>query len=419
MSATQPLGQRAEAMIDALATISADEGRLTRLYLTSEHKRAAMLVGEWMRRAGLAVRMDAVGTMHGLRAAGKEGPRAKKRLLLGSHIDTVVDGGKYDGNMGVVIAILAAEELAARGVALPFELEVLAFGDEEGVRYPKTLISSSTIAGAVDASVLDMQDATGMTMRHALAEFGADASHLTAEAYLRANVMGYLEVHIEQGPVLEQANEALGVVTAIASQGRYRIHVRGEAGHAGTVPMGIRHDSLAGAAEMIAMIEEVGRKGAKANLVATVGDIKVAPGASNVIPGSAEFSLDVRAADDATRINAADEIRQRARQIGARRGLVFGMETVHEKPVAVCVPRLRRVIATGIQAVTGKAPRELMSGAGHDGQAMIRLTDIGMIFVRCRAGISHNPLEYVTPDDMGLATEALIRTIEELAKEAA
>jgi hydantoinase/carbamoylase family amidase len=406
-------------MIDALALISADEGKLTRLYLTPEHKRAAVLVGEWMRRAGLSVRMDAVGTMHGLRPAGKDGPRASKRLLLGSHIDTVVDGGKYDGNMGVVIAIIAAEELAARGVELPFELEVLAFGDEEGVRYPKTLISSSTIAGAVDASVLDMKDQTGMTMRDALAEFGADASHLTAEAYLRANVMGYLEVHIEQGPILDQANEPLGVVTAIAGQGRYRIHIHGEAGHAGTVPMAIRHDALAGAAEIITLVEDVARKGAKANLVATVGDIRAMPGASNVIPGAADFSLDVRAADDATRTAAATEIRQRGRQIGARRGVVFGMETVHEKPVAVCAPRLRRAISAGIQQVTGKAPRELMSGAGHDGQAMVKLTDIGMIFVRCRAGISHNPLEYVTPDDMGLATEALIRTIEALAAESA
>jgi len=411
------LGERAQSMIDALATISAEEGKLTRLYLSPEHKRAANLIGEWMRRAGLTVRMDAAATMHGFRAAGREGPRKPKRLLIGSHIDTVVDAGKYDGNLGVVAAVIAAEELRVRGIALPFELEVLAFGDEEGVRYPKTMISSSTIAGSVEANVLDMTDAQGMTMRAALAEFGADSSHLTAEAYHRADVVGYLEVHIEQGPVLDQAGEALAVVSAIAGQTRFRASVRGEAGHAGTVPMAIRHDALAGAAEVISLIEAVGRRGAKASLVATVGEIRVSPGASNVIPGAAEFSIDVRAADDATRIAAAAEIRQGARQIALRRGLIFGMETVHEKAVAVAAPRLKRPIASAIADVTGKAPRELMSGAGHDGQTMIRLTDIGMIFVRCRAGISHNPLEFVSAADMGLAVEALIRTIEKIAEE--
>lgn len=417
MSGSKAIGERAEAMIDALATITAEPGKLTRLYLTPEHKRAAMLVGEWMRRAGLTVRMDAAGTMHGLLSAGSAGPSGRKRLLVGSHIDTVVDAGRFDGNLGVVAGILAVEELRSRAIALPFDLEVLAFGDEEGVRYPKTLSTSSAIAGIVEPSVLELTDAVGMTMRAALAEFGGDPDHLTTEAYHRADVLGYLEVHIEQGPVLETANEPLGVVSAIASQGRYRLHVRGEAGHAGTVPMALRHDALAGAAEVVATVEEVARKGEKASLVATVGEIKVAPGASNVIPGVAEFSLDVRAADDATRTGAAAEIRQRARQIGARRSLVIGMETVHEKPVAVAAPRLRKAIASAIAGVTGKAPREMMSGAGHDGQAMIRLTDIGMIFVRCRAGISHNPLEYASPADMGLAVEALVKTIETIAAE--
>ena len=414
MSEVRRIGERVQGMIETLATISADDGKLTRLYLTPEHKRAAMLVGEWMRRAGLTVRMDAVGTMHGLQAAG-----AGKRLLVGSHIDTVVDAGRFDGNLGVVAAIVAVEELKTRGITLPFELEVLAFGDEEGVRYPKTLISSSTIAGIVEPAVFDLVDRDGMTMRSALAEFGGDPSHLASEAYQRADVLGYLEVHIEQGPVLDQAGEALAVVSAIASQGRYRIHVRGEAGHAGTVPMAIRHDALAGAAEVITMIEEIGNGGAKASLVATVGEIRVTPGAGNVIPGTAEFSLDVRASDDETRIAAVAEIRRRTRQIGLRRGLVIGVETMQEKPVSVAAPRLKRAIATAIAAVVGRPPRELMSGAGHDGQAMIRLTDIGMIFVRCRAGISHNPVEFVSVEDMGLAVEALVRTIVEIAREGA
>ena len=416
-SDTLAIGERAQAMIDALATISAEPDRLTRLFLSPEHKRAAALTGEWMRRAGLTVRMDALGTMHGLLPATVEGPKVGKRLLVGSHLDTVVDGGRFDGNLGVVAGIVAVEEIRARGIRLPFALEILAFGDEEGVRYPKTLISSSAIAGTVNTAVLEMTDAGGMTMGAALAEFGADADHITAEAYRRADVLGYLEVHIEQGPVLEQAGEPLGLVSAIASQGRYRLSVRGEAGHAGTVPMALRHDALAAAGEMMLAIETVARQGAGSSLVATVGEIRVSPGASNVIPGGAEFSLDLRAADDETRATAASEIRVTTQQIAARRGVVVGIETVHEKPVAVCAPRLRRAIAAAIESVTGGTPRELMSGAGHDGQAMIHLTDIGMIFVRCRGGISHNPLEFVTVADIGLAVEALIRTIVKIAGE--
>ena len=416
-SGTSALGERAQAMIDTLAMISAEPDKLTRLFLSPEHKRAAALIGEWMRRVGLTVRMDSAGTMHGLLPAAKEGPRAAKRLLVGSHLDTVVDGGRFDGNLGVVAGILAAEELAARGIKLPFALEILAFGDEEGVRYPKTLISSSAIAGTVDDSVLEITDADGMTMRNALAEFGADAEHITAEAYRRADVVGYLEVHIEQGPVLEQAGEPLGVVSAIAGQGRYRFSVRGEAGHAGTVPMTVRHDALAAAAEMMLAIEQVAKKGAKSSLVATVGEIRATPGASNVIPGGVAFSLDLRAADDQARAAAANEIRAAVRQIGIRRGVVVGVETVHDKPVAVCAPRLRKAIAAAVESVTGAKPREMMSGAGHDGQAMIHLTDIGMIFVRCRAGISHNPLEFVTVADVGLAVESLIHTIANIAGE--
>jgi allantoate deiminase len=413
------IGERVQGMIDALAGISADPDKLTRLYLSPEHKRAADLVGEWMRRAGLTVHMDAAGTMHGSLPAGTGGSWADKRLLIGSHIDTVVDAGRYDGNLGVVTGIVAVEELRARGIELPFALEVLAFGDEEGVRFPQTLSTSAAVAGSVDPAVLDMTDAAGMTMRAALAEFGGDPEQLTAVGYNREDVLGYLEVHIEQGPVLEQAGEALGVVSAIASQGRYRLQVRGEAGHAGTVPMGLRHDALAAAAEIMVMIERVGREGAHSALVATVGDIHAFPGASNVIPGRVELTLDVRASSDEARAAAAVQIRGDAKQIGARRGVVVGVETVHEKAVAVCAPRLRRAIAHAIEEMAGSPARELMSGAGHDGQAMIHLTDIGMIFVRCRSGISHNPLESVSVEDQGLAVEALVRTIVSLAEDEA
>jgi len=414
---TKVIGERAEAMLQALASISAEPDKLTRLYLTEEHRRAARLVAEWMRAAGLKVRMDAAGTVHGLLPASREGPSSSKRLLVGSHIDTVVDAGRYDGTLGVVAAILAVEELRRRQAALPFALEVLAFGDEEGVRFPKTLIGSSTVAGALRDPMLDLTDADGVTIRAALAGFGGDPDALEAEAYRHEDVLGYLEVHIEQGPVLERLGLPLGVVTAIAAQGRFRLTVKGEAGHAGTVPMDIRRDALAAAAEMALAIEAVAKEPNEASLVATVGEFRVLPGASNVIPGEVRFSLDLRAATDAARERAAGEIRRRVEAIAARRCVSLTMDAVHEKPVAACAPEMIETIAGAIEATTGEAGYRLMSGAGHDGQAMSHLAPIGMIFVRCRGGISHNPAEYASPEDMGLAVTALVSAILGIAEQ--
>ncbi|HWJ71861.1 MAG TPA: allantoate amidohydrolase [Kaistia sp.] len=414
---TRRIGERAQAMVDALATVSADEGALTRLYLTPEHRRAAAMVSGWMEAAGLSTRMDAAGTVRGALPPGAAGRNSNKVLLIGSHIDTVIDGGRFDGNLGVIVGILAVEQLKARGIALPFGLEVLAFGDEEGVRFPVTLTSSAVAAGVFDPRSLDVADAQGVTLREALVAFGGDPERLRQEAYQRPAVLGYLEVHIEQGPVLERAGEPLGVVSAIASQSRHRIRIRGEAGHAGTVPMEMRHDALTAAAEIILAVEAIARKGKKHALVATVGHVEVMPGASNVIPGDVRFSIDVRAATDDARKAAVEEITLFARKIDKRRHVVVGVETVMEKVVATCAPRLAKAIAAGVSAVQGKPARSLMSGAGHDGQSMVQLGDIGMIFVRCRAGISHNPNEWVSIDDMGAAVEALVATIEELARQ--
>ncbi|WP_421723695.1 allantoate amidohydrolase [Bauldia sp.] len=409
------LAERAQGMIDALASISAEPGRLTRLYLSEEHKAAARLVSEWMRDAGLTVRMDAAGSVRGTLPAGRSAQTTERRLLIGSHIDTVVDGGRFDGTLGVIAGILAVENLRARGVALPFGLEVIAFGDEEGVRFPKTLIGSSTVAGILDTTALDTVDADGVTMSEALRAFGGDPHALDDEAYASDDVLGYLEVHIEQGPVLEQAGKPLGAVSAIASQGRYRITIIGEAGHAGTVPMAVRHDALAAAAEVILAIEAAATKRSADSCVATVGALQVSPGASNVIPGAATFSLDLRAATDESRTTAAAEVRDYLRDVGHRRGVKVSMDAVHEKPVATCAPRLGKAIGGAIERVTGAPPVTMMSGAGHDGQAMVSLTEIGMMFVRCRGGISHNPLEFVEPDDMGVAVLALSETVRTLA----
>ncbi|WP_246429555.1 M20 family metallo-hydrolase [Prosthecomicrobium pneumaticum] len=402
-------------MIDALAAISAEEGRVTRLYLTPEHRRAADLVGTWMRDAGLSVRMDNAGTMRGSRPAGRPGRSANKALLIGSHIDTVVDAGRYDGNLGVVAGLLALEELAARGVALPFGVDLLAFGDEEGVRFPVTLTSSSVAAGIFDPKTLDATDADGVTLRDALIAFGCDPARLKDDAYVRPGVLGYLEVHIEQGPVLEREKLPLASVSAIAGQSRHVVRIRGEAGHAGTVPMALRHDALAAAAELVLAAEAIARRDRRNALVATVGQIEVRPGAPNVIAAEARFSLDIRAANDEARRAAFQEFRLAARRADTTRHVVVGVETVMEKPVALCAPTLQKTIGSAIGRVTGKAAPNLMSGAGHDGQAMSQLTDFGMIFVRCRAGISHNPREFVTIDDMGAAVEALVATIEDMA----
>lgn len=417
IASSRATGERAQQMIDALAAISASPENLTRLYLTPEHKRAAELVGDWMREAGLSVRMDAAGTMRGALPPGRAGRSGNKSLLIGSHIDTVIDGGRYDGNLGVVVGLLAVEALKARGVALPFGLEILAFGDEEGVRFPITLTSSAIAAGIFETATLDQTDRAGITMRDALTQFGLNPEAIRDEAYPAESVLGYLEVHIEQGPVLERTDAPLGVVTAIASQSRHHIRIRGEAGHAGTVPMAMRRDALAAAAELMIAIETIAKKDRKNALVATVGQLDVLPGASNVIPSEVRLTLDVRAATDDARRAAVAAILSQARKVEAVRQVSLSFDTYLEKPFAPCGDRLTAAIETATSQVMGKPAQRLLSGAGHDGLSMAHLTEYGMIFVRCRGGISHNPAEFVTVDDMGVAVEALVETILELARQ--
>lgn len=409
---TAALGARAEAMLAELAAISAEPGRLTRLYLTPEHRRAADVVAQWMRAAGLAVREDALATVRG-RLEAADGSR--RTLVLGSHIDTVIDAGRFDGMLGVVAAILAVDSLRGRGGSLPFAIEVCAFGDEEGVRFPTTLLGSSAVAGILDLADLDRSDAAGVSVRTALAAFGCDAGSLEEARIAPADAVGYLEVHIEQGPVLEREGLPLGVVTAIAGATRAVVRVTGEAGHAGTVPMALRRDALAAASELVLAVEGIGRAGAADELVATVGRLDVRPGAVNVVAGAVELSLDVRAAADPPRHAALAAIRSAAAEIARRRGVTIDIAVTHDRDTAACSPDLVGVLA-GSVASLGLPVRRMMSGAGHDGQAMAMLTGIGMIFVRCRGGISHNPAEYAEPRDMGLAVAALVRAIEELAE---
>lgn len=262
------LGARAESMLSELASISAEPQRLIRLFLTPEHRRGADLVASWMRDAGMTVTEDALGTVR-----GHWRPELKPRLLIGSHIDTVIDAGRYDGPLGVVTGILAVRELQARGAKLPFGIDVLAFGDEEGSRFRTTLAGSSACAGIFDRASLAFPDRGGITLADAIKAYGKRVDDIPAAAYDPADVVGYVEVHIEQGPVLEAQNLPLGVVTGIVGQSRMRVIVLGEAGHAGTVPMHMRHDALAGAAELMLLIEQTALENADDGMVATVGQI--------------------------------------------------------------------------------------------------------------------------------------------------
>jgi allantoate deiminase len=399
------LGARAYAMIAELAAISAEPGRLVRLFLSPEHRRAADVVARWMHEAGLAVGEDALGTLR-----GRFG-NARRRLLIGSHIDTVIDAGKYDGPLGVIAGILAVEPFVRAKAKLPFGVDVLAFGDEEGSRFPATMTSSSACAGVFDSEALTSADANGVTLGAALRAYGKLPQDIAAAAYRPQDAAAYVEVHIEQGPVLEQKGEPLGVVTGIVGQSRLRVTVTGEAGHAGTVPMLHRRDPLAGAAEMTLALEKIARQHPEDGMVGTVGRLEALPGAANIIPGRVVFTVDLRALTDRLRRQAVERFEDEARRIATARGLKVAIESFHEIDTAHCSEPLQNLLASSISDV-GHMPVRLPSGAGHDAQVMTRLCPSAMLFVRCRGGISHSPAEFASVSDMGVAIAALIRFIE-------
>jgi allantoate deiminase len=399
------LGARAESMVHILGSISAEPKRLVRQFLTPEHRRAADIVASWMSEAGLAVDEDALGTVRGHWPG-----EGKKRLLIGSHIDTVIDSGMFDGPFGVIAGILAAQHFARAGRRLAFGIDVLAFGDEEGVRFPATLASSTACAGNFDPASLDLSDRDGIKLGAAIAAYGKNVADIPAAAYARDGAAAYVEVHIEQGPVLEHRNQPLGVVTAIAGQTYLNVELLGEAGHAGTVPMLLRRDALAGGAEAILAAERLARD-TRGEVLATVGHLDIAAQASNVVAGHVVLIVDIRSGSDPARAQFVERFKAEIRAIAERRHLGLLVTTTREVPTTPCDPRLQQGFAAAVGAL-GAQPLRLASGAGHDGTAMAKLCPIGMLFVRCRGGISHNPAEYASPADMGLAVAALIKFIE-------
>jgi allantoate deiminase len=404
------LGAEIVRRIDVLGAISETPDHLTRVFLTPEHRAAADLILSWMQQAGMRAHLDAIGNVCGRYEGERSGLPC---LMLGSHHDTVRDAGKWDGTLGLITAIACVADLHRRHIRLPFAVEVTGFADEEGVRYASTLLGSRAVAGTFDESVLGMKDQSGISMRDALIKFGLDPDHVGAAARAGRELLAYVELHIEQGPVLEGLNLPVGVVTAIAGATRLAVSLTGMAGHAGTVPMALRRDALAGAAECIVEIEEFCRTDPD-GLVGTVGYIHAMPGATNVIPGQVAFTIDIRAPSDPHRKLAVADIVRRIEGIAKRRKLALQIDVTHENRTAPCAPWLRSQLARAV-AAEGFRVFELPSGAGHDGMAMIDLADIGMLFVRCHGGISHHPDEHVEIADADAGARVLLRLIENFA----
>jgi allantoate deiminase len=401
------LGNEIVGRIERLATISETPEHLARIFLTPEHRAAADLILDWMRSAGMRAELNAIGNVCGRYEGEVAGLPC---LMLGSHYDTVRDAGKWDGPLGLITAIACVADLHKRGKRLPFAIEVIGFADEEGVRFASTLLGSRAVAGTFDESVLAARDAAGITMRDALIKFGLDPGHIGAAARARGELLAYLELHIEQGPVLEAQGLPVGVVTAIAGATRLAARLTGMAGHAGTVPMALRRDALAGAAECITTIEELCRTD-EGGLVGTVGYIHAMPGATNVIPGQVSFTIDLRAPADTHRKKAVADIVRHIEAVARRRKLSLQLDVTHENRTVPCAPWLRAQVADAV-AAEGYPVFELPSGAGHDGMAMIDISDVAMLFVRCRGGISHHPDEHVDLADADAGARVLLRLIE-------
>lgn len=401
-------GDRAAARLAKIAKISASSRGTTRLPWTKEHKAAIAEITGWMHAAGLHVQMDAAGTLCGLspNAAGKP------RLLIGSHQDSVHQGGAFDGIMGIAIGCLVAEQFRDRWDSLPFAIEVLAFADEEGVRFPTALIGPRALAGTLNPQVFDMADGDGVTMRAAMGAFGCDPSQIASLKRDPASVMGFLEAHIEQGPVLQGRDAAVGIVTGICGISRYIVTVSGETGHAGTVPMAGRKDALVAASRIIAGVADLAKN--HHDVRATVGTLSVAPGAVNAIPSQVTFTLEIRAIDDAVRDACAAEILVHARQTAVSAGCELAHERSYVQKAVACDAAIQDGLAKAA-ASGGSAPVMLASGATHDASAMADLCPIGMVFVRCRDGVSHRPDEHASAPDMQAAITVMVAYVNALA----
>jgi beta-ureidopropionase / N-carbamoyl-L-amino-acid hydrolase len=402
------LGQRILDLADDLARWSEQSGALTCTFFSDAHRAAARQLREWFAAAGLASDIDPVGNVVGRRPGARPGERT---LIIGSHYDTVRNAGKYDGRFGILCGLTVLESL--RDARLPFTVELIGFSEEEGVRFGSPYLGSGAVTGRLSPSIVDIRDSGGDRLGDVIAAAGHDPGRLLSAARRPEEILAYLEVHIEQGPVLLNGDAPVGVVTAIAGGVRYALTIDGLAGHAGTVPMDVRHDALLAAAEIALFVEQ--RVRAEPGLVGTVGRFEVPNGAINVIPKHCELTLDLRSQDDGAAARALADILAGAEAIARRRGVRLSARELLRAKAVPCAPRLQQLFADSIAASALPVMR-LASGAGHDAVMFDGFTDIGMLFVRCgNGGISHNPLETVTAEDAGIAAQILRDTLLRMA----
>lgn len=405
-------GARAKARCDALGVppYSDQKDGLFRPYLGPAHHATLGCIAQWMDEAGMSVEIDAVGNIVGHYAGI---PADAPVLLLGSHVDSVRDGGRYDGMLGVMLGIETVAFFHAQGRRFPFAIEVIGFGDEEGSRFSTYMMGSRSAAGLEQEIDDTIRDSEGITLHRALADWGLSVQRFGTAR--RQNVLAYLEAHIEQAPHLERAARPLGLVRGIASQYRYRVTFTGLADHAGTA-MGERRDALAAAAEAIVSIEAIGAAGPD-DLVTTVGVLQVENGAPNVVPGQVVMTMDIRAVTPGAREAAAGEIRSMLDALSRKRQVTVQVERIQDLQGALCDETLNRVLGEAIVETTGEEPPLLLSQAGHDAMVMARCAPMSMLFIRCAGGISHNPAESVTVSDVEAAFDALTRVIEKFGED--
>ena len=397
---------------DELARCTDEPGRITRLFCSPAMRDAHRLVAGWMNAAGMIVNLDDAGNSRGIYLP--IGCDPDKRLVIGSHLDTVADAGRYDGVLGVMMGIAIVEALRQANIALPWAIEVIGFSEEEGVRFRLPFIGSRPLAGTFDEALLSLCDDSGVSLRQALSSFGCDPNAISDCRATSGSIAAYIEPHIEQGPLLEATHQPLGVVTAIAGQTRLTVEWAGEGGHAGTAPMNLRNDPLPIAGRWAIAVEEAGRT--TPGLVATVGRLSVDPNVPNCIPRCVTASLDVRHQDDAVRIAAVEKLLALAEDLAQAANLAMRIERQHEHSAVAMDARLVEVLANSVGEVQD-SPQRMVSGAGHDAGVIAAVAPTAMLFLRSPGGVSHHPAEAVEESDVALGLQVLVDFIHKLATE--